>query len=130
MDLRPHEQRVLDQIERALRACDPKLAGMLSMFSRLTAHERLPSEDHQPAVAAARRRAARRGTPSRPGVTVPRSAMSRSGLLLVMTVMAIATVLAVSLLALAGASGSHHGSSAVCSPTWASLLACRAAAHP
>jgi len=30
MGLRPHEQRVLDQIERALRACDPKLAGMLS----------------------------------------------------------------------------------------------------
>jgi len=129
MGLRPHEQQVLDQIERALRACDPKLAGMLSVFTRLTAHEGIPSEDG-PAAAASGSRRRRPGAASLRGVMVPQSTLPRRGLLVIMTVMTVATVLVVSLLALAGAGGSRRGSSAVCSPTWASLLACRAAAHP
>ena len=45
MSLRPDERQALGQIERALRGCDPKLAGMLSIFTRLTAHERMPPHE-------------------------------------------------------------------------------------
>ena len=54
MSLRPHEQRILKQIEDALRACDPKLAGMLSVFTRLTACEAIPVDEYLPVSPAPR----------------------------------------------------------------------------
>jgi hypothetical protein len=42
MGLGPNEQRLLTQIERALLGSDPKLAGKLAMFSRLTSREEMP----------------------------------------------------------------------------------------
>lgn len=66
MSLRPHEQQALGQIERALCACDPKLAGMLSIFTRLTAHEGMPPQEGPLTVPAAQNMA-RRSAASRPG---------------------------------------------------------------
>jgi Protein of unknown function (DUF3040) len=126
MRLRPHEQRVLDQIERALRACDPKLVGMLSTFTRLTAHERMPSEDDHVAGSAARDSAAQRAAASRPGIMSPQATMSRNSLLKFVSVMAAAAVLFVSLLVLIGTGGSHRTSSGVCPAGWAPMLACSA----
>jgi Protein of unknown function (DUF3040) len=42
MGLGPNEQRLLDQIERALHGSDPKLAAKLATFNRLTFHEAMP----------------------------------------------------------------------------------------
>jgi Protein of unknown function (DUF3040) len=42
MGLGPNEQRLLGQIERALRGSDPKLAATLANFNRLTFHEAMP----------------------------------------------------------------------------------------
>ena len=42
MGLGPDEQRLLGQIERALRGSDPKLAANLADFNRLTVHEAMP----------------------------------------------------------------------------------------
>jgi Protein of unknown function (DUF3040) len=42
MGLGPNEQRLLGQIERALRGSDPKLAAALANFNRLTFHEAMP----------------------------------------------------------------------------------------
>jgi Protein of unknown function (DUF3040) len=42
MGLGPNEQRLLTQIERVLRGSDPKLAGKLAMFNRLTSREEMP----------------------------------------------------------------------------------------
>jgi Protein of unknown function (DUF3040) len=42
MGLGPNEQRLLGQIERALRGSDPKLAAALANFNRLTFHEQMP----------------------------------------------------------------------------------------
>jgi hypothetical protein len=42
MGLGPNEQRLLGQIERALRGSDPKLAAKLANFNRLTFHEAMP----------------------------------------------------------------------------------------
>jgi DUF3040 family protein len=42
MGLGPGEQRLLGQIERALRGSDPKLAAKLASFNRLTFHEAMP----------------------------------------------------------------------------------------
>jgi hypothetical protein len=42
MGLGPNEQRLLDQIERALRGSDPKLAAKLATFNRRTFHEAMP----------------------------------------------------------------------------------------
>ena len=42
MGLGPNEQRLLGQIERALRGSDPKLAANLANFNRLTVHEAMP----------------------------------------------------------------------------------------
>jgi len=42
MGLGPGEQRLLGQIERALRGSDPKLAAKLATFNRLTFHEAMP----------------------------------------------------------------------------------------
>jgi hypothetical protein len=42
MGLGPNEQRLLGQIERALRGSDPELAGTLATFNRLTFHEEMP----------------------------------------------------------------------------------------
>lgn len=42
MGLGPNEQRLLAQIERALRGSDPKLAGKLALFNRLTFREDMP----------------------------------------------------------------------------------------
>jgi Protein of unknown function (DUF3040) len=42
MGLGPTEQRLLGQIERALRLADPKLAGKLALFNRLAFREEMP----------------------------------------------------------------------------------------
>jgi hypothetical protein len=42
MGLGPNEQRLLTQIEQALRGADPKLAGKLTIFNRLTSREEMP----------------------------------------------------------------------------------------
>jgi hypothetical protein len=42
MGLGPNEQRLLDQIERALHGSDAKLAAKLATFNRLTFHEAMP----------------------------------------------------------------------------------------
>jgi hypothetical protein len=42
MGLGPNEQRLLTQIERALRGSDPKLAGKLATFNRLASREEMP----------------------------------------------------------------------------------------
>ena len=42
MGLGPNEQHLLAQIEQALRGSDPKLAGKLAIFNRLTSREEMP----------------------------------------------------------------------------------------
>jgi hypothetical protein len=42
MGLGPKELRLLAQIERALHLSDPKLAGKLAIFNRLTFREEMP----------------------------------------------------------------------------------------
>jgi hypothetical protein len=42
MGLGPKELRLLGQIERALHISDPKLAGKLAIFTRLSSHEEMP----------------------------------------------------------------------------------------
>jgi len=42
MGLGPSEQRLLGQIERALRGSDPKLAAKLATFNLLVFHEAMP----------------------------------------------------------------------------------------
>jgi Protein of unknown function (DUF3040) len=42
MGLGPNEQHLLTQIEQALRGSDPKLAGKLAIFNRLTSREEMP----------------------------------------------------------------------------------------
>lgn len=131
MGLRPHEQRVLDQIERALRARDPKLAGMLSMFSRLEAYERVPSENRPLAVPAARNAVANQAVASPPGVMSLQSGMSapNSRLLKILIVLAVIPLLVACLFALVVAGGSRQTSPAACSMAWA-RPACPATSSP
>jgi hypothetical protein len=42
VSLSPHEQQELESIEEWLSGSDPKLASLLSTFTRLTAGERMP----------------------------------------------------------------------------------------
>jgi hypothetical protein len=131
MGLRPHEQRVLDQIERALRACDPKLSGMLSMFTRLEAYERVPSEGRPLAVRAARNAIANQGAASPPGVMSLQSGMSaqNSGPVKILMALAIMALLVASLFALVAGLGSHQTFPAACSMAWAGT-ACPAPSQP
>ncbi|HEX6449975.1 MAG TPA: DUF3040 domain-containing protein [Trebonia sp.] len=100
MSLRPQEQRILRQIEDALRACDPKLAGMLSVFTRLTAYEAIPVDEYLPVSPPARRAitGSRRDTVSRrnavpaAGVMSPQGATSgrtRGNLLMMVTLVLV-----------------------------------------
>jgi hypothetical protein len=77
VSLRPDEQQVLGQIEQTLQVCDPKLAGMLSIFTRLTAHERMPPQEGPLTVPTAqntaRRAAAQPGSTSTPGTASRRN---------------------------------------------------------
>lgn len=125
MSLKPHEQRTLGQIEAALRAGDPKLAGMLSVFTKLTAFEAIPVDECVPAspawpaapTAMPARRAipgSRRDTASRAGVMSPPGAMSgwtRGNLL--MTV-ALVLVLLISAIAAGCAGPSRPESHGAC----------------
>jgi Protein of unknown function (DUF3040) len=124
MGLRPHEQRVLDQIERALRACDPKLAGMLSMFTRLEAYERVPSERRPLAVPTAQNAMANRAAACLPGLMTLQSGMSapNSRPLKIRIVLAIITLLVASLFALVTVGGSHQTSPAACSMAWSGAV--------
>ena len=63
MSLRPDEQQLLGQIEQTLQVCDPKLAGMLSIFTRLTAHERMPPQEGPLTVPTAQNTARRAAAP-------------------------------------------------------------------
>jgi Protein of unknown function (DUF3040) len=45
MGLGPNEQRLLSQIEGALRGSDPTLAAKLASFNRLTVHEAMPMRE-------------------------------------------------------------------------------------
>jgi hypothetical protein len=76
MSLKPHEQRTLRQIEDALRARDPKLAGMLSVFTKLTAFEAIPVEECPSASPTAQRAIAQRDAVPGAGVMSPPGAMS------------------------------------------------------
>jgi Protein of unknown function (DUF3040) len=46
MGLSAHEQRVLESIEERLVGSDPKLASLLTTFTRLTAGEALPAQEN------------------------------------------------------------------------------------
>jgi Protein of unknown function (DUF3040) len=124
MGLRPHEQRVLDQIERALRACDPKLAGMLSMFTRLEAYERVPSERRPLAVPTVQNAMANRAAACLPRLMTLQSGMSapNSRPLKIRIVLAIITLLVASLFALVTVGGSHQTSPAACSMAWSGAV--------
>jgi Protein of unknown function (DUF3040) len=131
MGLRTHEQRVLDQIERALRACDPKLAGMLSMFTRLEAYERVPSEGRPLAVPAPQNLMANRAAACLPGLMSLPSGMAAPKIrpLNILTVLAIVTLLVASVFALVAVGGSHQTSHAACSMAWAGAV-CPATSSP
>lgn len=131
MGLRPHEQRILDQIEQALRACDPKLTGMLSMFTRLEAYERIPSEDRPLAVPTAQNAVANRSATCLPGLMSLQSGMSARKIrpLNILTVLAINTLLVAFVLALVAVGGSHQTSHAACSMAWAGAV-CPATSSP
>jgi hypothetical protein len=48
MGLAPREQRLLSQIERALRGSDPRLAGALTAFNRVTSRMAMPHRERLP----------------------------------------------------------------------------------
>ncbi len=126
MGLRPHEERILGQIERTLSACDPKLAEVLSTFTRLTAHERIPAEGRPLTVPAGRNGAALRAA-SRPGLMSPRGMPGRnSRILQVVLVMAAAALFAVCLITLSGTGGSSEVSPAACTMAWTYVPPCPA----
>jgi Protein of unknown function (DUF3040) len=131
MGLRPHEQRVLDQIERALRACDPKLTGMLSMFTRLEAYERVPSEGRRRAAPAPQNLMATRTAACLPGLMSLPSGMSAPKIrpLNILIVLAILTLVVASLFALVTVGGSHQTSPATCSTAWSGAV-CPATSSP
>jgi Protein of unknown function (DUF3040) len=131
MTLRPHEQRLLDQIERALRTCDPKLAGMLSMFTRLEAYERMPSEDRPPAAPTARNAMANRAAVCPPGLMSLPGGMSppNSRPLKILIVLAVIALLVASLFALVAMGESHQTSPVACSTVWAGAV-CPATSSP
>ena len=131
MGLRPHEQRVLDQIERALRACDPKLAAMLSIFTRLEAYERIPSEGRRLAAPAPQNLMANQAAACLPGLMSLPSGMSAPKIkpLNLLTVLALLTLLVASLFALVTVGGSHQTSPATCSTAWAGAV-CPATSSP
>lgn len=59
MSLPVGQQRVLDDIEDALRASEPRLASMYAMFTRLTKNEMRPRREELPAGRLRMRRVAR-----------------------------------------------------------------------
>ena len=129
MSLGPGEQQALGQIERALRACDPKLAGMLSIFTRLTAHERLPSEGLLTVTTA--RNTARRAAAMRPGGMSRQRRVStrdRSHLDVVTGVFVVGT-LALLLVVIGFMVAGARTTPAPCSVTWAQASACQPG-HP
>jgi hypothetical protein len=77
VSLRPDEQQVLGQIEQTLQVCDPKLAGMLSIFTRLTAHERMPPQEGPLTVPTAQN-TARRAAAQPDGTPIPGTASRRN----------------------------------------------------
>jgi hypothetical protein len=127
MGLRPDEERILGQIERTLSACDPKLAEVLSMFTPLTAHERIPAEGRPLEVPAARNGAALRAA-SRPGLMSPKGKMPRriSRILQVVLVMVTTGLFAVCLITLSGTGGSREVSPAACTAAWTYVPPCQA----
>jgi hypothetical protein len=127
MGLGPHEERILGQIERTLSACDPKLAEVLSRFTRLTAHERIPVEGRPLTVPAARNGAALRA-PSWPGPMSPRGMMPgrKSRILQLVLVMAAVGMFAVCLITLSGTGGSREVSPAACTTAWTYVPPCQA----
>ena len=74
MSLNPHDRHELDSITAGLAGSDPVLAGLLDMFTRLTAGESMPAREQIPARwqrlpgtdwPAKRRPASRRLSPAR-----------------------------------------------------------------
>ena len=51
MGLPASQQRVLDRIESALQVCEPRLASMFAIFTRLTRGEAVPQTESLPAGA-------------------------------------------------------------------------------
>lgn len=103
MSLRPDEQQALGQIEQTLRVCDPKLAAMLSIFTRLTAQEELPPQE-DPLTVPPAQNTARRAAAARPGgMSLPGTASTPKGnYLKVGAVVFIASVLIIILVVLIG----------------------------
>ena len=130
MSLRPGEQRALGQIERALRACDPKLEGMLSIFTRLTAHELLPSEGLLPVTTA--QKTVRRAAATRPGgMSRQRRASARNGNHLdVATGVFVACTVVFFLVVIGFMVAGARTSPAPCSVTWAQASVCQPGHSP
>ena len=97
---------------------------MLSMFTRLEAYERVPSEDRPLAAPTAQNAMANRAVACLPGLmSLPSgtSAPTRRPLN-ILTGLGIVTLLVASLCALVAVGGSHQTSPAACSLTWAGVL--------
>jgi hypothetical protein len=78
VSLRPDEQQVLGQIEQTLQVCNPKLAGMLSIFTQLTAHERMPQQEGLLTVPTAQNTARRTATARPAGMSLQGTASTRN----------------------------------------------------
>jgi hypothetical protein len=83
MILHPAEQKSLDIIDSTLGAGEPHLAGMFSIFTRLTAEDGIPPDEDQiavfrPAAELPRRRSASARMPGRPGRDHRRSGLLAS----------------------------------------------------
>jgi hypothetical protein len=78
VSLRPDEQQLLGQIEQTLQVCDPKLAGMLSIFTRLTAHERMPPQEGPLTVPTAQNTARRAAAAPPGGMSLQGTASTRN----------------------------------------------------
>ena len=103
------QQRVLDQIEHSLHACEPQLASMFAMFTTLTKDEAIPRQEKLPSRPSPlhlwRNRPAgpRRGRPAATGARTARPWATRLASAILVMIMPLALTAAV-LLGLGGRS--------------------------
>jgi hypothetical protein len=108
MSLSGHDQRALDLISDRLAGSDPRLAGLLGIFTRLTAGEEMPAaEQIRPGLPAPafrvrrpQRRPCGRRTPRR-----GRRVLSRDGAMLLLWLAISVTMIAVAVVLSAGSPG-------------------------
>jgi len=123
MILHPDEQQALDEISSDLAAAEPRLAGMLGIFTRLTAAEGDPPDENlilasRPVARAPRRPGARR-TPGRPRIFLP------IALLVILVVGVVGVVLG-----LRSQGSCATGHSAAAAAPGAKAAACRGSSTP